>query len=103
MVLEETEFPNLLAVAISMMAGLDSPDGASEVHAGQPHFSAPDSPRRLTRDELATIRVADRSARASMTKDVNGAEDGCVGIRTNAAVSPSPPAPTPPDDGCVLM
>ena len=60
-VLEETELPNLLAVAISMMAGLDSPEGASEVHAGQPHFSAPDSPRRLTRDELAIIRVDRKS------------------------------------------
>lgn len=81
LVLEETELANLLAVAISMMAGLDSPEGAHEVHAGQPHFSAPASPRRLTRVELATIRVSDRSALASMTKDVNGTEDGCTGNR----------------------
>ena len=47
----------LLALAISAMAGLDSPLGANDVQAGQPHRSGPVNSRRPTVVELETIQV----------------------------------------------
>ena len=70
------------------MAGLDSPLGANEVQAGQPHRSGPVNSRRPTEVEFVTIHVVSCSALTSLTKEVNEACDSEVGILAKEAISP---------------
>ena len=81
-------FLGWLTVAISKMAGLDSPLGENEVQAGQPHRSGPFDARRPTEVELDTILVV--LSLASKTKEWNEAGDGEVVGPIIKAVSPSP-------------